>query len=107
MRDGSNLQSQLPASWCWTDTATLFSFVTSGSRGWATYYSSEGSLFLRIGNLDHASVSLDLTNLQRVDPPKGAEANRTIVKAGDILISVTADVGMIAVVPQSIEKAFM
>jgi type I restriction enzyme S subunit len=28
----------------------LFSFVTSGSRGWAKYYSDKGAIFIRITN---------------------------------------------------------
>ena len=31
----------------------VFSFITSGSRGWAGYYADSGAIFLRIGNLDH------------------------------------------------------
>jgi type I restriction enzyme S subunit len=81
--------------------------VTSGSRGWAKYYSEEGAVFLRIGNLDHESISLDLGNLRRVNPPAGAEGTRTKVEAGDFLISITADVGMIAIVPQDFETAYI
>ena len=84
----------------------LFDFVTSGSRGWAKYYADKGALFLRMGNLDHASISLDLTDIQRVDPPEGAEGTRTKVERGDILISITADVGMTGLVPSTLEKAF-
>ena len=39
----------------------LFSFITSGSRGWAKYYNESGRAFLRVGNLDHHSISLDLS----------------------------------------------
>ena len=53
-RNGKPLNGGLPVGWSWTTTDELFSFVTSGSRGWAKYYSHEGPMFLRIGNLDHA-----------------------------------------------------
>ncbi len=85
----------------------LFSFVTSGSRGWAKYYSESGSAFLRVGNLDHGSISLDLQDIQRVTPPSGAEGSRTRVKPDDILISITADVGMVGIVPPGFEEAYI
>lgn len=98
---------RLPEGWCWATTGQLFSFVTSGSRGWARYYSQSGPIFLRIGNLDHDSVSLDLSDIQHVSPPSGAEGTRTRVVPGDVLISITADVGMIAVVPDAIGEAYI
>jgi type I restriction enzyme, S subunit len=104
--DVSNL-SPLPQYWTWCLTDALFSFVTSGSRGWAKYYSDEGPLFLRVGNLDHDSIRLDLSDVQRVDPPAGAEGTRTRVESGDILISITADVGMIAIVPAGLGEAYI
>ncbi|MBC3908229.1 restriction endonuclease subunit S [Undibacterium umbellatum] len=76
----------------------VFDVITSGSRGWAKYYSNEGAIFLRIGNLNHQSISLDLSKIQYVTPPKDAEGNRTRVQINDILISITADVGMVALI---------
>src|SRR5438034_8679171 len=87
--------------WPVVKSGDLLSFVTSGSRGWARYYSESGPLFLRVGNLDHASVSLDLRDIQRVEPPPGAEGIRTKVQASDILISVTGDVGMVGLGPST------
>jgi type I restriction enzyme S subunit len=97
----------LPDGWAWCTTDALFSYVTSGSRGWAQHYSVEGPLFLRIGNLDHDSIRLDLKDIQRVKPPAGAEGTRTKVENGDILVSITADVGMIAVAPPSLGEAYI
>lgn len=88
-------------------SSDLFSFVTSGSRGWAKYYSETGSLFLRIGNLDHFTVHLDLRKKQYVNPPFGSEGLRTRVQKNDILISITADVGMIGLVPENFEEAYI
>jgi type I restriction enzyme, S subunit len=104
--DYGNL-SLLPNGWHWTSTDQLFWFVTSGSRGWAKYYSDTGPLFLRVGNLDHDSITLDLKDKQRVRPPEGAEGIRTRVEPKDILISITADVGMIALIPEEFEEAFI
>jgi type I restriction enzyme S subunit len=98
---------ELPEGWKWTISDYIFWFVTSGSRGWAKYYSDAGPVFLRVGNLDHDSISLDLSNIQRVQPPTGTEGIRTRIVAGDILISITADVGMIALVPSDIEESYI
>lgn len=104
--DTSNLP-ELPKGWVWATTDQLFSFVTSGSRGWASYYSNSGPLFLRMGNLDHDTINLDLSDIQRVQPPKGTEGTRTRVMSGDILISITADVGMVGLVPDGFEEAYI
>jgi type I restriction enzyme S subunit len=60
---------ELPKGWVWATTDQLFDFVTSGSRGWARYYSEDGAVFLRIGNLDHDTISIDLSEIQYVNPP--------------------------------------
>lgn len=104
---GTSDLSTLPEGWSWCLTDALFSYVTSGSRGWAQHYSNEGSLFLRIGNLDHDSIRLDMREIQRVQPPAGTEGTRTKVEKGDILVSITADVGMIAVIPPNIGEAYI
>jgi type I restriction enzyme, S subunit len=98
---------KLPSGWMWAMTDQLFFFVTSGSRGWAKYYSNDGPIFLRIGNLDHGTIKLDLTDIQRVKPPQNSEGLRTLVVARDILISITADVGMIGVIPSAFEEAYI
>jgi len=93
--------------WLKKASGELFSFVTSGSRGWAKYYSESGVLFLRMGNLNHFSIKLDLAKKQYVDLPKNTEGVRTRVQSNDILISITADVGMIGVVPEGFEEAYI
>lgn len=75
-------------------------FLTSGSRGWAQYYADAGRAFIRIGNVKGGEV--DTADLIYVTPPDNAEARRTLVKQGDLLISITADLGRVAVVPNSL-----
>lgn len=104
--DTANL-SQLPEGWIWCISDAIFSFITSGSRGWAEFYSDSGPLFLRIGNLEHEDIRLDLSELQHVTPPKGAEGTRTVVQPNDILISITADVGMVGLVPDGLGEAYI
>ncbi|WP_170207435.1 restriction endonuclease subunit S [Acidovorax temperans] len=82
-------------------------FVTSGARGWAENYADEGDLFLRIGNLTRDSIRLDLSDTQRVVVPDGAEVDRTQVQADDILFSITAYLGSVAVVPAGLGRAFV
>jgi len=83
----------------------LLDFMTSGSRGWAAYYADHGEKFLRIQNV--ANNQLNLEDVVFVSPPESAEANRTSVKAGDVLISITADLGRTAVIPDSLGKAYI
>jgi len=97
----------LPSGWHWVTSDQVFGFVTSGSRGWAKYYSETGPIFLRVGNLDHDSITPDLENVQHVEPPKGAEGTRTRIESNDILISITADVGMIALAPDDFHEAYI
>jgi type I restriction enzyme, S subunit len=98
---------QAPDGWTWCMSDAVFSFITSGSRGWAEYYSDSGPIFLRMGNLDHENIQLDLTELQHVAPPVGAEGVRTVVQPNDILISITADVGMVGLVPKGLGEAYI
>lgn len=97
----------IPDHWAWGRGDEVFAFVTSGSRGWAAYYAGDGPLFLRIGNLDYETTDLDLRSIQHVRPPKNAEGVRTRVEAGDILISITGDTGMVGLVPPNLGEAYI
>lgn len=94
-------------SWQEISSERVFPYVTSGSRGWASYYSQEGALFLRVGNLDRETIELDLQDPQHVKPPVSAEGKRTRIEVGDILISITADVGMVAFIREDIGEAYI
>jgi type I restriction enzyme S subunit len=83
----------------------LLDFLTSGSRGWAEYYSDSGALFLRIQNVRNDELLLD--DIAYVNAPDTAEAKRTKVQSGDVLLSITADLGRSAVVPEGIGTAFI
>jgi len=92
-----------PKGWEVVTVGDELEFLTSGSRGWAKYYADEGHLFIRIQNLKKGR--LDLDDLAFVDPPESAEARRTRVQTGDVLLSITADLGRTAVVPEDIGRA--
>lgn len=83
----------------------LLDFLTSGSRGWGKYYSDAGAIFLRVQNV--GANCLDLQDVARVNPPDDAEARRTEVKPGDVLMSITADLGRTGVFPGGQDRAFI
>lgn len=97
----------MPQTWRIATGAEVFAFVTSGSRGWAKYYSDEGASFIRVGNLDRHRLDLDVSVVQAVTPPQNAEATRTRVQSGDLLISITAEVGMVGVVPPNLGESYV
>ncbi|WDH37729.1 restriction endonuclease subunit S [Pseudomonas chlororaphis] len=98
---------EVPGHWQLLPLKRDIAFLTSGSRGWAEHYSDEGALFLRIGNLTRDGIGLDLSDIQRVEVPEGAEGARTQVQEGDLLFSITAYLGSVAVVPPGLETAYV
>lgn len=103
----SDLIIDLPDGWAWTRLGDLSQLITSGSRDWAKHYSSEGAIFVRMGNLSKGSYRLRLDNVQRVTPPSDREGTRTRLEAGDILISITGDVGMLGLIPEGFGEAYI
>ena len=97
----------LPERWAWSRMGSLCEYITSGSRGWAQYYSDTGSLFLRMGNLSRDSFKLRMDNLQRVDLPDNVEGTRTRVAENDLLFSITAEIGMLGLIPANFEEAYI
>ena len=81
--------------------------VTSGSRGWAKYYSDSGALFVRIGNLTHGGIDIDFRDIQHITPPDNAEGVRTRLQPNDVLVSITADLGSIGFVSEKVEEAYI
>ena len=92
-----------PMGWEVVSVGDEIGFLTSGSRGWAKYYAKDGDTFIRIQNLKDGQ--LDLGDIAFVKAPESAEAKRTTVEPGDVLLSITADLGRTAVVPRGIAKA--
>lgn len=99
--------NDLPPGWASAVGAYTFDLITSGSRGWAQFYADQGPAFIRIGNLNHGTISLDLREIQRVQPPEGAEGERTRLRPNDILVSITAELGMIGLVPATLGEAYI
>jgi type I restriction enzyme S subunit len=98
---------RIPKEWEVISLSSITDFMTSGSRGWAQFYASDGPLFLRIGNLTREHINLRLDDIVHVQPPQGTEGARTKVTTGDLLISITADLGIIGCVSEKIGVAFV
>ena len=85
----------------------MSTLVTSGSRGWAKYYAPQGAKFIRIGNLTRDSIDIDFNDTQYVDLPDKAEGLRSKLQPNDVLVSITADLGSIGLVPNNIGEAYI
>ena len=77
----------LPQTWQAICLGQACGLVTSGSRGWAEYYSKSGPGFVRAQNIRFGRLRLD--DLACVNPPASVEGSRTQVAQGDLLIVIT------------------
>lgn len=91
-----------PKGWEKYRLEKFISFLTSGSRGWSQYFRNKGEMFLTIKNVKNNEITLD--NIQYVCAPNTKEAERTKVQEGDLLISITADLGRTGVVNSEIAQ---
>lgn len=81
-------------------------FLTSGGRGWAKYYANTGSRFVR--SLDVQMNHISEADAVFVEAPSNAEAKRTEVKSGDVLLTITGSlIGRVATAPDSLEGAYI
>lgn len=95
----------IPADWSMNRIGDLKPFVTSGSRGWARFYAEQGSSFIRITNLSRDCIYPDIEDLRFVRlAEEDSEAARTQLHDRDVLISITADIGIIGYVTPKIPK---
>ncbi len=106
MRPDNPGDKSLPPGWDAFSLGSKASFVTSGSRGWARFYTETGDLFLRSQNV--RSGRLDLEDLQYVLPPTGAEGERTRVQPNDLLVTITGNsVGNVAISSDNLGVAYI
>ena len=89
-----------PKKWTVSELSAHIQFLTSGSRGWSQYFTDSGEYFITIKNVKNCRITLD--DVQYVVPPDNAEAKRTRVQEGDLLISITADLGRTGVITKEI-----
>ena len=84
----------------------LLTFVTSGGRGWAKYYSDERQRFIR--SLDVQMNAIGDDEVVFVNPPDNAEAKRTRVETGDVLLTITGSkIGRVAPVEKELDGAYI
>ncbi|MBA6292330.1 restriction endonuclease subunit S [Colwellia sp. MB3u-70] len=97
---------ELPDSWEWCRFGDLCKLVTSGSRGWKSYYSDVGSIFIRSQDIKYDRVEFD--NRAYVELPANTEGKRTKVELNDLLMTITgANVAKCAVVNIEIDDAYV
>lgn len=93
----------LPKEWDVFELEAITSLITSGSRGWARFYSDDGQLFVRSQNVRMGE--LDLTDRQHVRVGAASEGARTGLEALDFLVTITGNgVGNACVVPEKWDK---
>jgi type I restriction enzyme M protein len=97
----------LPKNWEWIRVSEITKIVTSGSRDWAKYLSTEGAKFITMGNLSRGSYELRLQNIRYVNPPKTGEGARTKLEAFDVLCSITGEVGNLGRIPEDFGDAYI
>jgi type I restriction enzyme S subunit len=87
LMEPKELSFDRPMNWQSVNFSEVCNLVTSGSRGWAEFYSEAGPKFIRAQNIRFGRLQLD--NLPHVSLPKKAEGARTRVSKGDLLIVIT------------------
>lgn len=82
--------------------------ITSGSRDWAKYYTNDGDKFIRMTNLVRDGIRLNLDDLKFVKLPESStEGTRSSLQYGDILISITAELGKLGWIPKNLGSAYI
>jgi type I restriction enzyme S subunit len=88
------------------DLGAFLTFVTSGGRGWAKYYCERGSRFLR--SFDVQMNKIGNEDIVFVNPPNNAEAKRTRIERGDVLLTITGSkIGRAAPVPDDLAGSYI
>jgi type I restriction enzyme S subunit len=75
----------------------LLADVTSGPRGWGDLAGTGGTPFVRITNLSASGIELQRKDLANVSVPDDSESRRAALAIGDVLLSITAVFGEVAV----------
>lgn len=103
----SNLRkAPIPTGWSWKTLDQLSENITSGSRGWKKYMASQGDIFIRSQDIKYDTLIFE--NKVFVDLPEHVEGMRTLVRPGDLLMTITgANVGKCAQVPQLNRRAYV
>jgi type I restriction enzyme, S subunit len=99
--------SELPLGWERCALGDLARYVTSGSRDWSKYYSTNGALFVRTENINRNRLG-SLSDIARVVLPDSVEGKRTRIQRDDLLITITgANVGKCAHIDIDLPEAYV
>lgn len=108
MKDsGVEWLGKVPEHWELRQLKTVSTFTTSGPRGWSDRISEDGSLFIQSGDLNDA-MGVEFSTAKRVVVKNDAEASRTQLSDGDVLVCITgAKTGNVAVCSSVPEPAYV
>ncbi len=97
----------VPVHWEVRRVKSVSTFTTSGPRGWSERVGDEGSLFVQSGDLNQ-TLGVDFANSKRVHVSADAEAARTLLCDGDVVVCITgAKTGNVAVCVSVPEAAYI
>jgi type I restriction enzyme S subunit len=98
---------EVPAHWRMLRVKALSQFSTSGPRGWSECITEEGSLFIQSGDLNDL-VGIEFQTAKRVTAEDDAEAARTRLADGDVVVCITgAKTGNVALCAGLREPAYV
>lgn len=98
---------EVPVHWGLRQLKTVSAFTTSGPRGWSDRISEDGNLFIQSGDLNEA-MGVEFSNAKRVVVENGAEAMRTQLSDGDVVVCITgAKTGNVAVCSSVPEPSYV
>lgn len=108
MKDsGVEWLGEVPAHWELRQVRNIASFLTSGPRGWSERVGEEGSLFVQSGDLTD-DLGIAFSQAKRVAVENDAEAARTRLLVGDVVVCITgAKTGNVAVCAAVEEDAYI
>lgn len=97
----------VPAHWDVRRVKSVSTFTTSGPRGWSERVGDEGALFVQSGDLN-GSLEVEFSGAKRVQVSNDAEATRTRLCDGDVVVCITgAKTGNVAVCVAVPEVAYI
>ena len=95
----------IPADWEVVRLGEVAENITSGSRAWSQYFRPDGAFFVRSQNIIGGRI--DRADAVWVDPPLDGEAERTRIREGDLLISITGEPGKTTVADRNLGQAYV
>lgn len=97
----------VPKHWEVMRVKSVSTFITSGPRGWSERVGEAGPLFVQSGDLND-SLQVELATAKRVQIKEDAEAARTRLMDGDVVVCITgAKTGNVAVCASIPEPAYV